>query len=51
VDTLKVSGMMFMILTGSLALSQIMAYTGATSGFVSWVSSMDVPPIILIISM
>ena len=43
--------MMFMILTGSLAFSQMLAYTGATSGFVQWVMSLPLSPIVLIIAM
>jgi tripartite ATP-independent transporter DctM subunit len=49
--TVKISVMMFTILTGSLAFSQIMAYTGATSGLVEWVSTLPLPPIVLIIAM
>lgn len=49
--TVKISVMMFTILTGSLAFSQLLAYTGATSGLVQWVSHLPLPPIILIIAM
>ena len=49
--TLRISCMMFMILTGSLAFSQMLAYTGATSGFVQWVMSLPLSPIVLIIAM
>ena len=49
--TLKITLMMFMILTGSLAFSQLMAFTGATSGLVQFVSDLPLPPIVLIIAM
>ena len=49
--TLQICVMMFMILTGSLAFSQLLAYTGASSGLVDLASSLPVPPIVLIIIM
>ena len=49
--TLSISVMMFMILTGSLAFSQILAFSGATAGLVEYASSLKVHPIILILIM
>jgi len=49
--TLRITVMMFMILTGSVAFSQILAFSGATSGLVEFVSSLHVHPILLIIAM
>ena len=49
--TLRITVMMFMILTGSVAFSQILAFSGATSGLVEFVSSLRVHPILLIIAM
>lgn len=49
--TLNISVMMFMILTGSLAFSQLLAYSGATSGLVQFASSLQIPPIFLMIAM
>lgn len=49
--TLKITCMMFLIVTGSLAFSQILAYTGATSGFVEAVNGLPLPPLILMIAM
>jgi tripartite ATP-independent transporter DctM subunit len=49
--TLTISVMMFMILTGSLAFSQILAFSGATAGLVEFASSLDVHPMLLILVM
>jgi len=49
--TLKIIVMMFMILTGSLAFSQILAYSGATAGVVSFTSSMQVHPLVVLLVM
>ena len=49
--TLKIVVMMFIILTGSVAFSQILAYTGATKGLAELVVSMSLPPIALFIAM
>ena len=49
--TMHISIMMFMILTGSLAFSQLLAYTGATSGLVEFASSLEIHPILLILAM
>jgi TRAP-type C4-dicarboxylate transport system permease large subunit len=43
--------MMFMILTGATAFSQILAYTGATPNLVSFASTLPLPPIAVIIVM
>ena len=51
IGTLRISVMMFMILTGSLVFSQLLAYSGATSGLVSFASGINVAPILLIIVM
>jgi tripartite ATP-independent transporter DctM subunit len=40
----KISVMMFMILTGSTAFSQVLGYTGAAAGLVSLGSGIDLPP-------
>jgi tripartite ATP-independent transporter DctM subunit len=49
--TLRICIMMFMILTGSLAFSQLLAYTGATSGLVQFASALKIHPILLIFAM
>jgi tripartite ATP-independent transporter DctM subunit len=49
--TLQVTVMMFMILTGSTAFSQILAFTGASQGLVELAVGLPLPPILLLISM
>ncbi len=49
--TLRITVMMFMILTGSTAFSQILAYTGASRGLVELVVSFDLTPMLIIIVM
>ena len=51
IGTMKITLMMLMILTGSLAFSQIMAFTGATSGLVQSVTGVDLPPMVLMLAM
>lgn len=49
--TLRISVMMFMILTGSTAFSQILAFTGASQGLVEWVVSFSFSHIITVMVM
>jgi tripartite ATP-independent transporter DctM subunit len=49
--TLQVTIMMLMILTGSTAFAQILAYTGATQGLVECALSIPLPPICVLIAM
>lgn len=49
--TIRITVMMFIILTGSTAFSQILAISGATQGLVRVVSGFQVAPIVLLISM
>ena len=50
-STLGTSCMMLMILTGSTAFSQLMAFTGATSGLASLATSQEFAPIYVVIVM
>ena len=50
-STLKTTVMMFMILTGSTAFSQILAFTGASQGLVQIAGSADVGPVVVVIFM
>jgi len=50
-STLRISVMMFMILTGSTAFSQILAFTGASRGLVEFVLGFAMPGIFLIMAM
>lgn len=47
-ESLKVSGMMLVIILGSTTFSQIMAFSGASSGFIGFAESLDFPPYALI---
>ncbi|GAB6144775.1 TRAP transporter large permease [Desulfocicer niacini] len=49
--TLQIISMMFMILAGSLAFSQILAYSGASAGLVEFTSSLDVPALVILLIM
>jgi len=46
--TLHITVMMFTIVTGSVAFSQVMAYSGATAGLVEFASSLPIPSILLL---
>lgn len=47
-STLRITVMMFMILTGSTAFSQILAFTGASKGLVELVVSFPLPKIMIV---
>lgn len=49
--TLSIVSMMFMILTGSLAFSQILAYSGATAGLVEVTTALTISPILVLLLM
>ncbi|MHB8983911.1 MAG: TRAP transporter large permease [Carboxydocellales bacterium] len=49
--TLKVTGMMLMIVAGSTAFSQILAYSGATQALVEIATNISIPPIGILIVM
>lgn len=49
--TLRISVMMFMILTGAVTFSQILAYSGASQGLTQFVTGLSLSPIMLIIFM
>ncbi|MFB4164247.1 TRAP transporter large permease subunit [Alteribacillus sp. JSM 102045] len=49
--TIKVSGMILLILAAAAGFSQLLAYTGATRGLINLIMSMDVFPIVTIILM
>jgi tripartite ATP-independent transporter DctM subunit len=50
-SSVKITVMMFMILTGATAFSQLLAYTGASSNLVSLATQLPLPPILVIIIM
>ncbi|MBW1997054.1 MAG: TRAP transporter large permease subunit [Deltaproteobacteria bacterium] len=49
--TLQVTVMMFMILTGSTAFSQILAFTGASQGLIEFAVGLPLSPIFIIVAM
>ncbi|MCC7167972.1 MAG: TRAP transporter large permease subunit, partial [Rhodospirillales bacterium] len=49
--TLKVSVMMLMIITGSTAFSQVLAFSGASTGLVEMASHLPWSPIMIVIAM
>ncbi|MCF8060958.1 MAG: TRAP transporter large permease subunit [Deltaproteobacteria bacterium] len=49
--TLRITVMMFMIMTGAMAFSQILAFSGASSGLVSLAGGVDLPPVMILIFM
>lgn len=50
-NALKVSAMVFLIITGSATFSQILALSGASSGMVRWATGQEVAPILLLLVM
>lgn len=48
---LTVTGMIFLIIAGSTAFSQILAYSGATRGLVEVVEKLNLPPVLVLIMM
>jgi tripartite ATP-independent transporter DctM subunit len=49
--TLKITVMMFMIMTGAMAFSQILAFSGASTGLVKLAANVDLHPMIILILM
>ncbi len=50
-SALKVTAMVFLIITGSSTFSQILALSGASSGMVRWATGLEVAPILLLLVM
>jgi len=48
---LQVTVMTFMIIAGSIAFSQILAFTGGTRGMVEFVVDLPLPPLLLLVAM
>ncbi len=51
VNTIKITVMMFMILTGATAFGQLLAYTGASQGLCEFVVSYNLSPMLTVIIM
>ena len=50
-NTLRITVMMFMIMAGSKAFSQVLAYTGASVGLIEYLTSVSISPFITLITM
>jgi tripartite ATP-independent transporter DctM subunit len=51
VGTIRTTVMIFIILSASVAFSQIMAYTGATTEIVEFISQLSLSPLMLVVAM
>jgi tripartite ATP-independent transporter DctM subunit len=49
--TLSVAGMIFLIMGGATAFSQILGFSGASAGLGNWASTLPVSPIVVFIAM
>jgi len=50
-NTVIITGMMFMIVAGAGAFTQILAYTGSTKGLIAFSLGSSLPPILILIAM
>jgi tripartite ATP-independent transporter DctM subunit len=50
-SSMRITVMLLMIITGSTAFSQILAFTGATSGLADLATATNLPPIVVVIIM
>ena len=51
IGTLSVTGMLFLIIAGATAFSQVLAYSGASAGLASLATGLPVVPVVIIIAM
>jgi tripartite ATP-independent transporter DctM subunit len=49
--SVRITAMMFVIIVGSMTFSQIMAFSGASAGLIQVITNLDLPPILVLISM
>jgi tripartite ATP-independent transporter DctM subunit len=49
--TLSVTGMMFLIIAGAMAFSQILGFSGASAGLSELATGLDLPPIVIVVIM
>jgi len=50
-NTVKIAGNIYLILTGAITFSQILAFSGATRELANYVSGLDLSPIMIVITM
>ncbi|TFZ04559.1 TRAP transporter large permease [Ramlibacter rhizophilus] len=49
-DAMKVTGMTFLIISASSTYAQVLAFTGASAGFIQWALSFDLSPYAVLIA-
>jgi tripartite ATP-independent transporter DctM subunit len=49
--SVRITTMMFVIIVGSMTFSQIMAFSGASAGLIQVVTTLDLPPLMVLIAM
>ncbi|MFW7354722.1 MAG: TRAP transporter large permease [Brucella sp.] len=49
--TVRVTGMVFMIIVGASTFSQILAFSGASSGLINWVVTSSISPTLVLLGM
>jgi tripartite ATP-independent transporter DctM subunit len=49
--TLKITGMVFLIIAGSQVFSQVLSFSGATKGLIEFATGLNLPPIFLVMAM
>lgn len=49
--TLKITGMVFLIIAGSQVFSQVLSFSGATQGLIEYAMGLKMPPILMVIAM
>ena len=50
-DTLRITGMVFMIIAGSQVYSQILSFSGATQGLIEYSTQLNLPPVMVVLLM
>jgi tripartite ATP-independent transporter DctM subunit len=50
-DTLRITGMVFMIIAGSQVYSQILSFSGATQGLIEYSTRLNLPPTMVVMLM
>ncbi|TRW93044.1 TRAP transporter large permease [Paracoccus sp. M683] len=51
IGTVRVSGMIFLIIIGSSSFSQLLAFSGASAGLIGWATSLQVAPLVILAAM
>lgn len=51
IGTIRITVMMFMILTGSMAFAQLLAYSGATTGLMQFAINLPLNPLLIVLAM